>query len=564
MKKFLLKITCIGLLCITATSCSNNDDLNDLIVDDSPDSGIESGDYVSAIGVPNAWISPDIASPERPSTWDTEQIGYYFVEYAVGSDSDNMYGTPSAPRKTIPSPVPAGSYVVVAGDYHYVQNDIRLRGEGTADAWVAGESGPVWVVSDTENRAEITGKKLLVSGSYVYIDNFYFHSSGSIQIGSYSPGYQVDHIMIRNSEMKGEVDVAGGVLISTVGLEDEPAKDIIIYNNKAHRIGPLDSDVDIDARGCSIQGYTSNMWVVNNEFSNSSAGLQVEAGSIQRQATTHHIYIAKNHIFDIAQAGIGIKYALDIIISENVIHDIIDTPWSPSKGIGFQYAPDRVWILFNEISKVNTGIRGGSDNGGAGTVGESVFIIGNLIKDVTINGTAYNGATSGIGIEINNGATPRYIINNTIVDSDIGVANGYYNSTMFIENNIISNTRDFDIMLEDSYLTGSRSTLKNNHFDAEAKITWSNGITHDLASFQAAFNKGEGCISAAPLFVDASSDDFSLQATSSAIDTALQPSDLTFDVYAHFQSLYGEDIRVDINQVARPSTGLWDMGAYTN
>ena len=239
------------------------------------------------------------------------------------------------------------------------------------------------------------------------------------------------------------------------------------------------------------------------------------------------------------------------------------TPWSPAKGIGFQYAPDRVWILYNEIYNANTGIRGASDNGGAGTNGESVFMIGNFIHDATINGTAHNGATSGLGIEINNGATPRYIINNTIVNSDIAVSNGYYNSTMHIENNIFSNTRDFDIMLSSGYQTGTLSTLKNNHFDAEAKISWSNDVTHDLASFQAAFDKGEGCISTDPLFTDANADDFSLQATSTAVNAALNSSDLTFDVYAHFESLYGLDIRVDINSVARPSTGSWDMGAYT-
>ncbi|WP_158978501.1 right-handed parallel beta-helix repeat-containing protein [Cellulophaga sp. L1A9] len=562
MNKFFIKITYIGLLCMSIASCSSDGELDTVLGNNLPNA--QPGDYVAPIGIPDAWISPDMASPERPTTWDTEQIGYYFVEYATGSDTDNTYGTPTAPRKTIPFPVPAGSYVVVAGDYHYVQNYIKLEGEGTGEAWVAGESGPVWVVSDTENKAEITGKKLLISGSYVYLDGFYFHSGGTLQLGSYKLGFQVDHILVRNSEMKGEHDVTGGVLISTVGLEEEPASDIIIYNNKAHGIGPLDSDVDIDARGCSIQKYTSNMWVIDNEFSDSGAGLQVEAGSLENQPTAHHIYIARNHIFNIAQAGIGIKYALDIIISENIIHDIIDTPWSPAKGIGFQYAPDRVWILYNEIYNAYTGIRGGSDNGGAGTNGKSVFIIGNFIHDATIDGTAHNGATSGLGIEINNGATPRYIINNTIVNSDIAVANGYYNSTMIIENNVFSNTRDFDVMLEDSYQTGTLSTLRNNHFDAEAKITWSNGVTHDLASFQAAFDKGEGCISADPLFVAANANDFSLQAASTAVAAGLTPSALTLDVYDHFETLYGLNIKVDINQVARPTTGAWNMGAYTN
>jgi hypothetical protein len=119
-------------------------------------------------------------------------------------------------------------------------------------------------------------------------------------------------------------------------------------------------------------------------------------------------------------------------------------------------------------------------------------------------------------------------------------------------------------MLESGYQTGTLSTLRNNHFDEEAKISWSNGVTHDLESFQSAFSKGENCISDDPLFTDASSDDFSLQASSSAVGSALQDSDLTLDVYALFESLYGLDIRVDINNVARPDTDSWNMGAYSN
>ena len=196
MKRVLLAIS---LVLIITTSCSD-DDMNTPLVDVDEVSMLEAtGDYVAPIGIPNAWISPDIESPERPSEWETELTGYYFVEYSVGSDTDNTYGTPSMPHKTIPFPVPAGSYVVVKGNYNYVQNDIKLRGEGTGEAWVAGVSGPTWIVGDTDDRAEITGNKLLVSGSYVYLENFYFHSSGRVQLGSYVAGSPVDHILIRNN-----------------------------------------------------------------------------------------------------------------------------------------------------------------------------------------------------------------------------------------------------------------------------------------------------------------------------------------------------------------------------
>ncbi len=552
--KILLPI--ITTVLILFTSCSKDSITNS--VDDNH-SNYVAGEYQLPKGVAIPWVAPDVERPERPVDWSTEQLGYYFVDYSSGDDDENEFGTPDSPRKSIPNPVPAGSYVVVKGNYHYVQGSIHIRGEGNGEPWVAGESGPVWVVGEsTEQRAEITEKLLLVAGSYVYIEDFYIHSDARIQLGSYKEGYQVDHILVRNCEIKGNDQATGGILINTVGLQSEPARNIIIFNNQAHSIGVLDSETDVDARGCAISGYTSNMWVLNNVFHSSSAGLQVEAGNATLQPTTHHIYIGHNHIYNIAQAGIGVKYAFNVIISENTIHDIIDTPWSPAKGVGFQYAPDYVWIIFNKIYNSNIGIRGGSDNGGG--LKKGVYIIGNEVTDIRLDGKSKYGATEGVGIEINNGASPRYIVNNTLVNNDVAIGNGYYNSTMIMENNLISNSIYHDIRLVPGYQTASQSILNNTHFDSVAKIQWGDSRTLNLEEFQDAYDKGEASICGNPLFT--TDTDFTLQQSSSAIGAGLSSEELSVDVYDLFENLYGLNIRYTKDNVSLLNKGQWNIGAY--
>ncbi len=55
----------------------------------------------------------------RPSNWSSSIIGYYYINQTTGDDTNNTYGSETAPRKTIPAAVPAGSYVEVAGGYDH-------------------------------------------------------------------------------------------------------------------------------------------------------------------------------------------------------------------------------------------------------------------------------------------------------------------------------------------------------------------------------------------------------------------------------------------------------------
>ena len=49
--------------------------------------------------------------------------------------------------------------------------------------------------------------------------------------------------------------------------------------------------------------------------------------------------------------------------AQNTINNIRTTSWSKSKGLGFQYGPERVWYLFNKVTGCEYGVYGGSTSG---------------------------------------------------------------------------------------------------------------------------------------------------------------------------------------------------------
>ena len=79
------------------------------------------------IGIPipfTGTVSWDDATPTRPSTWTSDSAGYYYINAQTGTDTARTYGNPTAPRRTIPSPVPAGSYIEVEDDFDILNGGV--------------------------------------------------------------------------------------------------------------------------------------------------------------------------------------------------------------------------------------------------------------------------------------------------------------------------------------------------------------------------------------------------------------------------------------------------------
>src|SRR5688572_7437537 len=105
------------------------------------------------IGIPEPPWDWRRATPARPSPWTEEVPGYYYINDITGSDSGRTYGHPGAPRSTIPSILPPGSYVEVAQTYANTKGGTCfIKGIGTTNKWAANSDGPVFVTSCPTNQ----------------------------------------------------------------------------------------------------------------------------------------------------------------------------------------------------------------------------------------------------------------------------------------------------------------------------------------------------------------------------------------------------------------------------
>lgn len=520
--------------------------------------------YIPPIGIPDPGFGIDEARPSRPNPWTSEQAGYYYIDYTTGTDSGRTYGYPAAPRKTIPNPVPAGSYVEVHGTYSYASGGvINLVGNGTGGSWVANKSGPAWIVGqDSANIPVFKNAKTVVKGQYVYFDMVRFEHT--LQIGSAVAGYDADYIVVRNSTLVGDQSSARTGLSIIGSSASEEVTNVVIYNNLVYNWGDISSTFDQDASGIMPQEYTSNIWVLQNTVhTTSGTGIHSGGQSGSSPAITHHIYVGGNEVYNTRQSGIWLKNGMDVIFSQNHVHDIIDTSWSPSKGIGAQYGPQRLWIIFNRVHGARYGIRVPSTNAGTWYV----YVIGNVIYNIKDGDGSYSGTSSWDEAAIHlHGATYAYVIGNTIYDSPSGI---YGSATVptyyYIENNIISDINEPNGSHIWIYDQTDNAVIRNSiisQYGGTETIKWGSSTKYTLSQFQSATGKGQGCSAADPLFVDKENYNLRIQSGSPARDTALPPPDLTSNVYATFNSLYGQNIEKDIDGVSRPQGLGWDMGAY--
>jgi hypothetical protein len=514
--------------------------------------------YAPPIGIPHPGFGVDDVVPVRPNAWNSSIAGYYYVNEQTGSDSGNPYGTPSNPRSTIPSSLPAGSYVEVHGTYSELTGGvIRIHGTGTNGAWAANQRGPVWIVGQDSNaRPQFVGEKIVVTGSYVYFDHIVMNSGGRFQVSSGTTLPATDHIMLRNSEVVGLGDDGNGTLAAVNGSSTNPTSHVLFYGNVVHDSGNRSATTDVDAHLMNSGAYSSNVWLLENTLYNAAgAGVQINASADRR--STHHIYVGRNHVYNVRQSGIWLKAGSDVVFSENHVHDIINTSWSPSKGLGAQYEPERLWILYNTIHNVRFGVRIASTYN---TATWDVYIIGNLIYDIAAdNSITENSSWDDAGIHVH-GGTNRYIVNNTIYNAPAGVNGSATAGTYYIVNNIISDvnhTNGNHLWIESLI---NNTTLSGNLFYEPAgseRIKWGGSTIHRVTSLQTATGKCSGCVAGDPRFVNAANDEFSIQADSLAKDSGDEAT-----VYQTFRSLYGFGIAVDIQSKPRPVGGLWDMGAY--
>ncbi|HEY7173091.1 MAG TPA: right-handed parallel beta-helix repeat-containing protein [Vicinamibacterales bacterium] len=509
----------------------------------------DAASWTAPVGVPTPSFGINESARPAPSPWTSPVAGYYYVDATISAatDSSNPYGTPAKPRRTIPIALPAGSVVELHGTYDANHESPRtIVASGTA-------ANPVFIRGVSTTARPIARALWQVRGSYVVLENLEFGPRDSQTTGGLvilAPG---DHIVLRHSNLHGNLTGGGMGIESWDGVST--LQQIVIYDNAVHDNGDVHASFDQDVHGIHIGPRVSNTWIIDNELAgNSGDGIQINADSAAAEPTTHHIYVARNTAHNNKQTGVWVKQATDVIVSENFCYSHRPSNSSLGQCMGFQYAAERVWFIANHIEDSEFGIGVSSDNN-LGTGTQSYFV-GNVIHNIHHTESDYNPGTSWSSSAIMlAGGIERHVINNSIYDVDAGINSPGAAGTLDIANNAIAKVvpgAGNHIFVELSNMA-SRTTLSHNVLEGDARMRLGDGQVHYNSSQLAVY----ASLNADPKFLNPANHDFHLSSNSPAIDAGQ-----TAGVYATFQQRYGISIAKAPDGMARPQGSAWDVGAY--
>ncbi len=456
--------------------------------------------YNPPIGIP----APEFGINETvESVYGADSLYTHYVDntHPEATDVDNPNGNSDKPRKTIPLNVSAGSIVEIhGGPYNNIRSTYIMSGTVDEPVFVRG-------VPDTI-RPLITRSEVRFGGQYFIVENLEFYNKSTIRFNT-----SARYGSLRNCEVHNPIG-ATGASNPTINVTGEH---MVIYNCEIH---DNIREADIDCHGIQAGNYGYKIWVLDNHiYNNGGDGIQACHNC---NPGPRYLYIGRNNFHGDKENGIDLKYALDVIISENKLHNYLH---SATTGIvspivvGSDGAPTRVWIIFNEIYNSKKGIRIEEIH--------DIWIIGNLIYDITE-----------AGIIPEKVGTRTRVLNNTLYNMAQGISDPWRVTFGFsIYNNIYSKISNSSIKLGSSIL--ENSDISNNVF-------WE------------ASSHGDNAVNENPLFTDEANKEFSLQSESPAIDAGIAKGEVYYDYY----SMYGVDISKDVEAAIRPQGEEWDIGAH--
>jgi len=525
--------------------------------------------YTPPIGIPDPgmWGSTHPIDTPAPDTatkcpgWPgASASGCYYIDSISGTDTSNPSGYPNNPRATLPSnSFAAGSYIELhGGPYTFRQN---LYMSGTAE-------NPIWLRGTPDSMPTIPGYLSVRNSTYFYMENLDFNGgdNGAIDIITDNISSVSNNIIIRNCKFRNRGYTAQTSAVGITPYQGSKVHDVVIYNNEFSELGDWDGANDDDFHGINPDTYGRtppteeyNVWVLNNSFYHLSGnGVQVNANSLAMTPYLHHIYMGENTGHACRQAILWTKQGSHIIFSQNIAYDNRTYGSQPGTGMGFQYAPDNVWFLFNDIYDSSNGIRQSSTD--PGTENFNVYMIGNKLHDIHAipgvdNTNISDGWHDGVAFDFPNGTLHRHVIDNTVYDVDGAISEGFEAPTVISGNifSTIDSVNNYHFWNNNARFT---TQIEYTLMHPSARFYWG-GIYTSLTSFQAAKGLATvGCIEADPLFVSPSTGDFHLQSGSPAKTAGVRS-----DVYTTFSTLYGISIDVDFDGNARPPTNR-SLGAF--
>ncbi|NLF32651.1 MAG: tandem-95 repeat protein, partial [Planctomycetes bacterium] len=462
---------------------------------------------------------------------------YVDISHPGATDTNNPFGTPDKPRRSIPSWLAAGSVVEIHGGSYQNSNAsgrTQLAGVGT-------KAKPIFIRgADNDDMPRINGMTTFghyAEARWMIVENMDF---ANVEVRGLN-----DHIGFRHNNIS-----QGGTGLRMSGdTSGERIEDMVIYNNTIHDNGSWQSSTPNDVHGITVNRYIDSVWAVDNHnYHNGGDSIQVNCrGSYQ----TTNIYIGRNIFHHDRENAIDLKTYTDLVASENRMYGYRSTSSSEGAAFVVHYNPSWTWVLNNEVYDSELGL--------VNTGSTDTYFIGNLVYDMIRNGVGDAGSVYGHGqaIHIRNSARTA-IVNNTIFDAGTGISSA--NVPLDIYNNIISTRNEsggYEINF-DSGTAANSSQMENNllYNPGGLRIKW-NGTHTSLDGFKASTGKGDGSIEADPRFVSPANNDFRLTADSPALDAG---TDVQW--YSdRFESRYGMPIDLDMKLADRVFGAAVDMGA---
>jgi hypothetical protein len=325
---------------------------------------------------------------------ETPPAANYFVDNSnpAATDVNNPRGTPTRPRRSVPTTLPAGAVVEVRGG-PYSTGLLTWTAQGTKSSpvFVIGVGSPVF-------QGNGTGDRLRAAGSYMLIDGFTFVGVKQEIVGA--------GIALRHSEVRQTYTTA--VAISGPGA--------LVYGNYIHDNGNANSLVEYDTHGVMIVPGTNGTWVIDNEIAR-NGGDAVQIGSDDpTQPIPQYAFVGGNTLHEDRENGVDIKRASNVIVSQNVIYGYVVRSSSAGEAIVVHAGPEQVWIINNAI--------GSSQQGIVCTGATGYYVVGNLIANIHhAPGATYdpNSLWGASGVLTYN-TTNSVHVNNTIWASDAGIS----------------------------------------------------------------------------------------------------------------------------------------------
>jgi len=533
--------------------------------------------WAPPIGIPMPSWGITQVCPPAPSPWISAVTDRYYVQPSDpgATNTSNPNGYPGHPRLTLPNPVTPVSgpvLVLIVGVYDTYHSNLTLQGTETNFVCVSGTS--------TSVHPTLTKGVAIINSTYAILEHLTIDNTtlplatgGGIQVFRVS-----HHLAVRHSTVIGRessaVDLTasgngtGGIGLigggGTAGVYD--LHDVTLYDNVIGPAGLWTREVNADRHCLASDIRSYNVWIIDNTiFHCEGDGMQIGAGTngaLTAENVVHHYYIGRNTIYETQQGGVWSKQAVDVIISQNTVHDLTRvSPSSTGACAGSQYGPDYIWYLYNLCHTLQTGITIAGNSGGFGS---HVYVIGNLIyniHDTQGSGDPTNAENhNGYAIMLRSGNTIR-VINNTIDDYDGGIISTEANGVAHV-NNILTNRNtafnSYDVWT--SLDSSARHTYTNNLISTPVRLRTPSATYTTAGSFDSGVTAGRATGSvgtSAPLFTNAGTREYTLQAGSPAVGAGAT----TDSAYDTFLSRYGLSIQVDRAAVARPISA-WDIGAH--